>query len=115
MRVLTAIVLWIISEMAVAGPLEEANSAYDKGDFGLARNFHTDLAVQGDGVRYDEGKGVANDSRGATRWYIVASAHSSRTKHLSGALSLLCRLIWQKQILGRSTLHNIRSRNIFGA
>lgn len=36
MRVPTAIVLWIISEMAVAGPLEEANSAYDKGDFGLA-------------------------------------------------------------------------------
>jgi TPR repeat protein len=84
MRVLTAIVLWIISEMAVAGPLEEANSAYDKGDFGLARNFYTDLAIQGDrmaqlrlGVLYDEGKGGANDSREATRWYIVASAQGS--------------------------------------
>jgi hypothetical protein len=49
MRVLTAIVLWIISEMAVAGPLEEANSAYDKGDFGLARNFRA-TAIAGPAV-----------------------------------------------------------------
>jgi TPR repeat protein len=80
MRVLIAIMLWMVSEMVVAGPLEVANSAYDKGDFGLARNLYSELANQGDrlaqfklGVMYEEGKGVTKDSREAIRWYIVAS------------------------------------------
>jgi uncharacterized protein len=81
MRILIATLLLMISEMAMAGPLEEANSAYDKGDFILARNLYSELANQGDriaqfklGVMYEESKGVAKDSREAVRWYSVASA-----------------------------------------
>jgi hypothetical protein len=66
--------LWMVSEMVVAGPLEVANSAYDKGDFGLARNLYSELANQGDrlaqfklGVMYEEGKGVTKDSREAIK------------------------------------------------
>jgi TPR repeat protein len=64
----------MISEVAMAGPLEEADSAFDRGDFGVARNVYSELADQGDriaqfklGLMYEEGKGVAKDSREAIR------------------------------------------------
>jgi uncharacterized protein len=70
----------LLLRMATASPLEDANSAYDRGDFGIARNLYSELAVQGDrtaqfklGEIYDEGKGVAKDGREAVRWYVVAS------------------------------------------
>jgi len=85
MRVLTAIVLWIISEMAVAGPLEEANSAYDKGDFGLARNFYNDLAIQGDRMSaYSGGPEVIGAWSG-----MIHDRHSQRPR--SSARSFECR------------------------
>jgi TPR repeat protein len=81
MRVLIAILLLLVSKTAMAGPLEEANSAFDTRDFGLARNLYSELANQGDrvaqfklGVMYEEGKGVTKDSREAIKWYSVASA-----------------------------------------
>jgi hypothetical protein len=50
-------------------------TAYNKGDFGIARSLYAELAVQGDrtaqfklGEIYDEGKGVAKDSYEAVRW-----------------------------------------------
>jgi TPR repeat protein len=80
MRISVATLFLLFSRMATAGPLEDANSAYDKGDFGIARNLYSELAVQGDrtaqfklGEIYEEGKGVAKDSREAVRWYVVAS------------------------------------------
>jgi TPR repeat protein len=81
MRVFVAILFLIISEVAMAEPLGEANSAFDEGNFGLASRLYGELASQGDrmaqfrlGVLYDEGKGIAKDSREAIRWYSVASA-----------------------------------------
>src|SRR5258708_5695019 len=80
MRISAAILFLLFSRMAMAGPLEDANSAYAKGDFGIAHNLYSELAVQGDrtaqfklGEMYEEGKGVAKDSREAVRWYVVAS------------------------------------------
>src|SRR5258708_12898542 len=80
MRISAAILFLLFSRMAMAGPLEDANSAYDKGDFGIAHNLYSELAVQGDrtaqfklGEMYEEGKGVAKDSREAVRWNVVAS------------------------------------------
>ena len=80
MRITIAFLFLMISEIAIAGPLEVANSAFDKGNFGLARNLYTELANQGDplsqfklGVMYEEGKGVTKDSREAIRWFSVAS------------------------------------------
>ena len=80
MRISIAFLFLMVSKIAIAGPLEAANSAFDKGDFGLARNLYGELANQGDrlaqfklGVMYEEGKGVPKDSREAIRWYSVAS------------------------------------------
>jgi uncharacterized protein len=82
--ILIATLFSLLLRMATAGPLEDANSAYDKGDFGIARNLYSELAVQGDrtaqfklGEIYDEGKGVAKDSREAVRWYVVASGQGA--------------------------------------
>jgi uncharacterized protein len=84
LRISIAILFLLFSRMATAGPLEDASSAYDKGDFGIARGLYTELAAQGDrtaqfklGEIYDEGKGVAKDSHEAVRWYIVASSQGA--------------------------------------
>jgi hypothetical protein len=50
MRVSITILLLMISELAMAGPLEEADSAFNRGDFGLARNGYSELANQGDRI-----------------------------------------------------------------
>jgi uncharacterized protein len=80
-RICETIVGIMISEVAMAGPLEEADSAFNRGDFGRARNGYSELANQGDriaqfklGVLYDEGNGVDKNSREAIRWYCISSA-----------------------------------------
>jgi hypothetical protein len=47
MRASIAILLLTISKLAMAGALEDANSAYDKGDFGLARNLYSERLARG--------------------------------------------------------------------
>src|ERR1700692_2253884 len=81
MRVSITILLLMISEVAMAGPLEKRDSAFNRVDFGLARNGYSELADQGDrtaqfklGVLYDEGNGVDKNSREAIRWYCISSA-----------------------------------------
>jgi TPR repeat protein len=85
MRIVMAILFLLSSELvALAGPLDDANSAYEKGEFSSARHLYDQLALQGDrtaqfrlGVLYEDGKGVAKDGREALRWYSVASAQGS--------------------------------------
>ena len=62
---LTAILLVMATGVAVAGSLEEAKTANDKGDFHTAVRIYTELSNQGDrtaqlqlGLMYDEGHGV---------------------------------------------------------
>lgn len=86
MRIFMAMMFLLSSILvALAGPLDDANSAYENGDFSSARNLYSQLALQGDrtaqfrlGVLYDDGKGAEKDSREAIRWYSVASAQGSR-------------------------------------
>lgn len=68
-------------EVAAAGPLEEANTAYDKGDFRSAEHMYNELSNQGDriaqvqlGLMYDEGHGVPKNYQQAVRWYSVAAS-----------------------------------------
>lgn len=82
MRTVTATAVWLsLSFAALAGPLEEADSAHRAGDFTTAADRYRPLAAQGEpvaqfrlGVLYEEGKGITKDSREAIRWYVVASA-----------------------------------------
>lgn len=77
----SAIVVLFSTGMAVAAPLEEANTAYSKGDYDAAAPLLRALANEGDrsaqfklGVLYEEGKGVPKNYTEAIRWYCVASA-----------------------------------------
>ena len=65
---------------AVAGPIEESKSAYDRGDYALAAQL-LPLAEQGDaraqfylGAMYAQGQGVPQDFVLAHMWYNVAAA-----------------------------------------
>jgi TPR repeat protein len=85
MRTFIAVVFLLSSELvALADPLDDANTAYEKADFGSAHKLYSQLALQGDrtaqfrlGVLYEDGNGVVKDSREAVRWYLVASAQGS--------------------------------------
>jgi uncharacterized protein len=78
---LTAILLMMTTEVAVAESLEEAKTANDKGDFHTAVRIYTELSNQGDrtaqlqlGLMYDEGHGVPKHYQQAVRWYTVAAS-----------------------------------------
>ena len=63
-----------------AGQLEDAASAYTKGDYATALRLSRPLAAQGDvraevllGAMYDRGRGVAQDDAEAAKWYRLAA------------------------------------------
>lgn len=65
---------------ALAGPVEDANAAYERGDFAAALRLLKPLADQGDaaaqfnlGILYDRGQGVAPDFVEAARWYRLSA------------------------------------------
>ena len=65
---------------AAAGPIEEAKSAYERGEFALAARLYRPLAEQGDalaqynlGVLYRKGRGVPQDDVQARQWYEKAA------------------------------------------
>jgi uncharacterized protein len=70
----------LIITAAWAGPLEDANAAYDRGDYATALPLFRSLAEQGDaraetnlGVMYSKGQGVAQDYAAAAKWYRKAA------------------------------------------
>lgn len=78
---LTAVLLVMTAEAVVAGSLEEAKTAYDKGDFRSAERSYSELSNQGDriaqlqlGLMYDEGHGIPKQHQQAVRWFSVASS-----------------------------------------
>jgi TPR repeat protein len=78
---LAAVLLVITVEAVVAGSLEEAKTAYDKGDFRSAERIYSELSNQGDriaqlqlGLMYDEGHGIPKRPQQAVRWFSVASS-----------------------------------------
>jgi uncharacterized protein len=78
---LVAFLLMIAAVGAVAGSLEEAKTANDKGDLRTAVRIYSELSNQGErtaqlqlGLMYDEGRGVPRHYQQAVRWYTVASS-----------------------------------------
>ena len=65
-----------------AGPLEDANAAYDRGDYAAALRLWGPLANQGDadaqlklGRMYAFGQGVPKNIAEALKWYRLAAEH----------------------------------------
>ena len=66
--------------VAAAGPLEDAKTAYQKGDYAAARRLIRPLAEQGNalaqdslGYMYDRGEGVPQDYAQAVVWFRKAA------------------------------------------
>ena len=82
MRVLMLIVVLLMSPAvpAVAGPQEDADAAYDRGDYATALHLWRPLAEQGDaiaqfnlGIVYANGQGVPQDYAAAVLWFRKAA------------------------------------------
>jgi TPR repeat protein len=76
---LTALLV-AIGGAAVAGPLEDAAVAYQRGDYATALGLWRPLAKQGDadaqfylGVLYESGQGVLRNDAEAIKWYRKAA------------------------------------------
>ncbi len=76
---------------ALAGPLQDAQAAYDRGKYAVALDLWQPLAEQGDpeaqtglGNMYLGGYGVARDEAAAMAWF----AKAAKQGHANGQLSL---------------------------
>src|SRR5260370_3221904 len=76
---------------ALAGPLQDAQAAYDRGKYAIALDLWLPLAEQGDpeaqtglGNMYLGGYGVARDEAAAMAWF----AKAAKQGHAAGQLSL---------------------------
>jgi len=78
---------------AAAGPHEDADAAYARGDYAAALLIYRDLAAQGIapaqfnlGVMHDFGQGVERDPATAVRWYRAAAVqgHGGAQFNLGG-------------------------------
>ena len=73
-------ILMLLPGLAVAGPLEDADAAYKRGDFAEALRLLRPLAEQGVataqdnlGLLYAQGKGVPQDYSEAAKWFRLAA------------------------------------------
>lgn len=83
MRLLKLLLLLFVcaaAAPAVAGPYEDAEAAFEKGDYATTVRLMQPLADQGRapaqrnlGFMYDEGKGVPQDYAAAVMWYRKAA------------------------------------------
>jgi TPR repeat protein len=62
--------------LAAAGPIEDAEAAFNRGDYATAMNILRPFAERGDavaeydvGVMYDQGFGVSQNEIEAAKWY----------------------------------------------
>src|SRR5262245_14411179 len=80
MHLSAAILAMAFAGLVAAGPLEEASSAYERGDYAAALRLYKPLAEQGDaraqfrlGTMYADNRGVARDYATAATWYRKAA------------------------------------------
>jgi TPR repeat protein len=76
----TPLSLLPVNHLAPAGPLEDGNAAYKRGDFATALHLFRPLAAQGNplaqhniGIMYEQGQGVSQDYAEAVKWYRKAA------------------------------------------
>jgi TPR repeat protein len=74
----------LLAGLALAGPLEDGQAAYTRGDFATALSLWQPLADQGNaeaqlgvGRLYDNGEGVTQDYAAAMKWYRAAADQGS--------------------------------------
>ena len=79
------LMLAAVAGVAVAGPLEDAKEAYDRGDFPTALRLFRSLADQGNavaqqrvGLMYESGQSVQRNYAEAVKWYRRASDQGSQ-------------------------------------
>lgn len=75
----------ISSGVVFSGPLDDAQAAYERGDYATALQLLRLLAERGDaearfhlGMMYARGDGVAQDNKEAVKWYRLAAEQCSR-------------------------------------
>jgi len=80
-RLLLAISMGCLIATANAAPLDDAVTAYERGDYAEALKILRPLAIQGGasaqlnlGAMYDNGEGVTQDYKEAVKWYRLAAA-----------------------------------------
>jgi TPR repeat protein len=83
MRYILFAVFWVVAcaAVAAAASIDEAKSAYDRGDYTEAARLFAPLAEQGItaaqfnlGVMYRYGEGVPQDTQEAVKWYRKAGS-----------------------------------------
>ena len=82
---------------AVAEPFEDAQTAFDRGEFPVALEIWSALAEAGDGPAqhkiahmYSEGRGVSQDNVQATKWFLIqANKGDSHSQHDFDMIKLL--------------------------
>ena len=92
--IVTCLLLALVCARPVsAGPYEDADAAYARGDYPDALRIYRELAAQGNaaakfnlGVMHDFGQGVQPDPAAAVRWYRDAAAqgHGGAQFNLGG-------------------------------
>jgi uncharacterized protein len=86
-RILAGVILALmLTGGAIAGPLEDAWTAYKRGDFATALQIWRPRATQGVpfaqvnvGIMYYSGQGVTQDYREAAKWYRLAAEQGNPT------------------------------------
>jgi len=90
-RTLACLCFLFFTGAASAGHFEDADAAYERGDYAQALKLYKPLALQGFanaqnnlGEMYGSGKGVKQDYKEALKWYRLASeqGHSEAQNHL---------------------------------
>ena len=86
-RLLTACLVVSMGGFVAAGPFDDGQSAYERGDYATAFRLWRPLAEHGDveaqynlGVMYETGRGVPRDYVyvSAYRWFDLAAAQGNR-------------------------------------
>ena len=95
--VLAAVMSVVLAAGALAGPLEEAVAASEKGDYAQALRLLAPLAAEGNayaqtslGILYFHGQGVIQDYQEAFKWYHSAAeqGHLAAQRSLGALYSL---------------------------
>ena len=85
--IIAVLLLTALAGTAVAGPFEDANSAFERGDYATVLRLLRPLAEQGHsdaqyslGIMYNQGRGVPQDYVLAHMWFNLAASRLEAEK-----------------------------------